>query len=116
MANFYHRYIPKAAAVLHPLHVTLKNRPTPDALFPLTSDASDRAVGAVLEQFVKGSRQPLAFFRNQLRPFERKHSTFDRELLGLYFAVRHFKFMLEGRFFITYTDHKPLVGAMSKVL
>ena len=59
--------------------------------------------------------QPLAFFSKQLRPRETKYSTFDRELLGLYLAIRHFKFYIEGRNFTSYTDHKPLVGAMSKI-
>ncbi|GFS10956.1 Pol polyprotein [Elysia marginata] len=79
------------------------------------SDASDVAVGAVLEQLSNGSGQPLAFFSKQLRPAEKKYSTFDRELLGLYLAVKHFRYFLEGRRFAMFTDHKPLVGAMSKL-
>ena len=87
----------------------------PDAEISLTSDASDNAVGAVLEQRVNGSWQPLAFFSKQLHPCETRHSIFDREILGLYLAIRHFKFYIEGRNFKSYTDHKPLVGAMSKM-
>ncbi|GFN78983.1 Pol polyprotein [Plakobranchus ocellatus] len=45
----------------------------------------------------------------------KKYSTFDRELLGLYLAIRHFRFFSEGRSFTAYTDHKPLIGAMSKL-
>ena len=45
-----------------------------DALTPLTADASDRAVGAVLQQFVK---EHLAFFSKNLRPPEKKYSAFD---------------------------------------
>ena len=30
-------------------------------------------------------------------------------------AIRHFRFMLEGRNFTIYTDHKPLVHAMAKI-
>ena len=41
---------------------TLLCHPMPDAEISLTSDASDDAVGAVLEQRVNGSWQPLAFF------------------------------------------------------
>ena len=81
----------------------------------LTSDASDVAVGAVLEQFNKGHWQPLAFFsRQSLRKAEIKYSAFDRELLGVYLAIRHFRFMLEERNFTIYTDHKPLVNAIQK--
>ena len=145
MINFYHRFIPHAAALLRPLYSALKkskphqiidwtndmcesftsskaaladatmlSHPKPGASISLTSDASDQAVGAVLEQYVDGFLQPLAFFSKQLRPPEQKYSTFDRELLALYLAIRHFKYFLEGRSFTMFTDHKPLVGAMSK--
>ena len=79
----------------------------------LTSDASDVAVGAVLEQFNKGHWEPVAFFSRQLRKAEIKYSAFVRELLGVHLAIRHFRFMLEGRNFTIYTDHKPLVHAMA---
>ncbi|GFS13733.1 Pol polyprotein [Elysia marginata] len=95
-----------ATMLIHPAH---------GAPIALTSDASDVAVGAVLEQLSSGSWQPLAFFSKQLRPAEKKYSTFDRELLGLYLAVKHFRYFLEGRRFAMFTDHKPLVGAMSKL-
>ena len=93
---------------------TMLSHPKPGASISLTSDASDQAVGAVLEQYVDGSWQTLAFFSKQLRPPEQKYSPFDRELLALYLAIRHFKYFLEGRSFTMFTDHKPLVGAMSK--
>ncbi|KAL7870755.1 hypothetical protein SRHO_G00082520 [Serrasalmus rhombeus] len=56
--------------------------PASSAPVALTTDASDYAVGAVYEQWVGNAWQPLAFFSRQLRPSERKYSTFDRELLG----------------------------------
>jgi len=94
---------------------TMLSHPQVDAEIALTTDASDQAVGAVLEQYTNGSWQPLAFFSRRLRPNEKKYSAFDRELLGLYLAVRHFRFMLEGRCFTAFTDHKPLTAAMSKI-
>ncbi|KAG7456393.1 Retrovirus-related Pol poly from transposon [Solea senegalensis] len=89
--------------------------PSPTAPIAITSDASDYAVGAVYEQWVGGTWQPLAFFSRQLRDCERKYSTFDRELLGLYLAIRHFRTLLEGRPFTAFVDHKPLTFAMAKV-
>ncbi|GFO48569.1 Pol polyprotein [Plakobranchus ocellatus] len=94
---------------------TMLSNPKPNAQISLTTDASEDAVGAVLEQCVQGVWQPLAFFSKRLRSPEQKYSTFDRELLGLYLAIRHFRFFLEGRSFTAYTDHKPLIGAMSKL-
>ena len=75
-----------------------------NAPIAVTANASGVAVGAVLEQLVEGSWQPLAFFSRQLRPAERKYSAFDCELLALYLAVRHFRYFLEGRNFIALTD------------
>ncbi|CAI5658052.1 unnamed protein product [Oreochromis niloticus] len=95
-----------AALLAHPL---------PSAEIALTTDASDVAVGGVLEQRVSGLWQPLAFFSRTLRDAERKYSVFDRELLALHLATRHFRFFLEGRNFTAYVDHKPLTFAMSKV-
>lgn len=88
--------------------------PEPDAPTAVTSDASDVAVGAVLEQKTATGWRPLAFFSRALQPAERKYSAFDRELLGLYLAVRHFRFFLEGRVFTAFTDHKPLTFAFTK--
>ena len=96
-------------------NATMLSYPRLDAPLALTSDASDTAVGAVLVQLVGSVWQPLAFFSRQLRPPERKYSAFDRELLALYLAVRHFRYYLEGRPFTAYTDHKPLIFAFRKL-
>jgi len=88
--------------------------PRPGSTLALLTDASDVGVGATLEQRTDKGWQPLAFFSRQLRPPERKYSAFDRELLAVYLAVRHFRFTLEGRQFIIFTDHHPLVKALHK--
>ena len=79
-------------------NAALLAHPVPTAPVALTTNASDVAVGAVVEQRVAGAWQPLAFFSRKLRDNERKYSAFDRELLALYLATRHFCFLLEGRF------------------
>jgi hypothetical protein len=56
----------------------------------------------------------LAFFSKKLSATEMRYSTFDRELLAAFSAVKHFRFFLEGRPFTLFTDHKPLVSAISK--
>ena len=144
MVNFYHRFVPSAAALMQPLYkaidmkhkllvwtseldtefrqykealtkATMLVHPGHEASLSLTVDASDVAVGVVLEQLIDGVWNPLAFFRRQIRPPECKYSSFDRELLALYLAVRHFRYFLEARSFIAYTDHKPLTLAFAKV-
>ncbi len=143
MVTFYRRFLPAAAQIMSPLFEALKGKPktliwsdtmaqafraTKKALadatllthprqvaaISLTTDASDQGVGAVLQQFVDDAWIPLAFFSQRLRPPERKYSAFDRELLALYLGIRHFRYFLEGRQFIAYTDHKPLTFCMAK--
>ena len=77
----------------------------------LTTDASDAGVGAVVEQECDSKRKPTAFFSAKLSPAQRRCSTFSRELLAIYLAVKHFKHLLY-RDFVIYTDHKPLTTAM----
>lgn len=139
MFNFYHRFVPHCAGHLHPLHnllaspkyvwspecqeafdfcksalatATLLVHPQYDAPTNITSDASDKAVGAVLEQFIDHEWRPIAFFSRKLRPAETRYSAFDRELLGVYLAIRHFRWFVEGRVFHIYTDHKPITFAI----
>jgi len=44
-------------------------------------DASDAAVGAVLQEEIDHNWQPIAFFSKKLTPAE---TTFDRELLAVH--------------------------------
>ena len=90
------------------------HHPQTGAPTALTTDASDTAVGAVLEQKQEKHWKHLAFFSRQLRAPERKYATFDGELLGIHLAVRHFCYFLEGREFSIYTDHNPIVAAINK--
>lgn len=144
MINFYHRFIPDSAKIMSPIYsafsgkpknlvwnkaldlafrhakqalanATLLHHPLSQAPTALTTDASEYAVGAVLQQFIDGGWRPLAFFSKRFRPPETKYSAFDRELLALYLSVRHFRYFLEGRPFVAYTDHKPLTFAFTKV-
>ena len=43
---------------------------------------------------------------------QRKYSTFDRELLGAFLAVKKFCHMLDGREFTLKTDHKNLIPSL----
>ena len=96
-------------------NATMLVHPRLDAPLSLVTDASDVGLGAVLQQHVAGRTEPIAFFSRQLRKPELKYSTYDRELLAIYLAVRHFRYFLEGRPFTAFTDHKPLASAMAKV-
>ncbi|XP_055621932.1 uncharacterized protein LOC129765552 [Toxorhynchites rutilus septentrionalis] len=85
--------------------------PSTDATLALEVDASGTAIGAVLHQVNEDRRQPLGFFSRKLTGTLLKASIYDRELYGMYAAVKHFRDVLDARVFCVYTDHKPLVSA-----
>lgn len=85
--------------------------PECNAKLALVTDASDTALGAVLQQLKEGMWQPLAFFSRKLSPTQQKYSPYDRELLAIYESIKYFRHMLEASHFTIYTDHKPLVYA-----
>ncbi|CAH8821790.1 unnamed protein product, partial [Trichobilharzia szidati] len=85
----------------------------PTAPLSISVDASDTAIGAVLQQLVNNEWQPLAFFSRRLQVAETKYSTFGRELLAMYCAIRHFRHSVEGREFTIFTDHKPLTYSLN---
>lgn len=144
LINFHHRLLPGIAQILDPLHNALKGperkklewtdscteafcaakealanaclivHPRSNAPTSITTDASDIAVGASLEQFIDGTWKPLGFFSKKLKPAETRYSTFDKELLAVYLAVRHFRYFIEGRPLKIFTDHKPLTFALVK--
>ncbi|GFY06854.1 retrovirus-related Pol polyprotein from transposon opus [Trichonephila clavipes] len=74
----------------------------------LCTDASDFAVGAVLQQLENEGWKPIIFYSKRLNETQTRYSTYDRELLGIYLSLKHFEHLLEGNDFVTYTDHKPL--------
>ena len=97
-------YLSTAALLVHP---------SPTATTCLTTDASDLAIGGILEQFLDGQWKLLAFFSRKLDKAQPSYSTFDCELLAMYSAVKHFAYFVEGRKFHIYTDHKPVTFAFS---
>nr|VZI43258.1 unnamed protein product [Spirometra erinaceieuropaei] len=136
MVNFYRRFLPNCAGLMLPLtnmisgpkgplelsgealtaferiknslaDATLLTHPAPEAHLSLIIDASTVAVGAVLQQHLADSTQPIVFFPKKLLPVETHHRTFGRELLAIYLAVKHFRHFLGGRDFTVFTDHKP---------
>lgn len=93
---------------------TLLAHPVHEAPLSLVTDASNVAIGAVLQQRIEDAWQPLAFFSKKLNNAQQKYSAYDRELLAIYDSVKHFRHMLEGRHFVIFTDHKPITFAFQK--
>jgi hypothetical protein len=92
--------------------------PQQDQELAVMVDASAKHVGAALQQLrsAAADRQPLAFFSKKLELAQMRYSAFDRELFACVAGIRHFRYMLEGRPFTIYTDHKPLTFALGKVV
>ena len=61
--------------------------PDPSNPIALTTDASQVAVGGVIEEFVDGKWYPLAFWSKHLNSAQQKYSTYKRELLAIRLAV-----------------------------
>lgn len=95
-------------------NAALLAHPDCQAKLALVTDASDFALGAVIQQFKDDVWQPLAFFSRKLSPSQQKYSPYDRELLAIYEGIKYFRHMVEARDFTVYTDHKPLVYAFSE--
>ncbi|UYV82299.1 hypothetical protein LAZ67_21001652 [Cordylochernes scorpioides] len=93
---------------------TLLSYPNSELPLSLCTDASNWAIGAVLQQYENEAWKPIAFFSKKLNESQKNYSTYDRELLSIYMSIKHFKYMLEGRTFKIFTDHKPLVFAFKQ--
>ena len=96
--------------------VTTLAFPNPKAQTRLVTDASDIAVGAVLEQEVQNNWCPIAFYSKCLKGAELRYSTYDRELLAVKLSLQHFRHIVEGipsSNFHVATDHKPLTTGKS---
>lgn len=140
MINFYRRCLPNIGSILAPLHEMVEdfhwnnerytafeqakhklanhvrvNFPQRNTPFVLTTDASDLASGACLEQIIDGKPIPLGFFSRKFTRSEKNLAPFDKELSAIFFALKHFAHLVDGHKLTIRTDHKPIVSAFSKV-
>lgn len=93
---------------------TILSHPVPGSDLAIMSDASDHSLGAVLQQKIDNHWKPLAFFSKAMSDTQRRYSVYDRELLAMYTAVKHFRRLIEGCDVVIYTDHKPLAYALTR--
>jgi RNase H-like domain found in reverse transcriptase len=142
MVNFYQHFLPNTAQTLAMLTNLLKSmellklipceewhdaaflaakatlttkvllaHPLPDVPLVLATDAFHTQVGGVLQQKVRGHWQLLGVFSCRLSAKEANYSTFDQDLLAINLVLPQ----VEGWQFQLWTDHKPLVAAMTRV-
>ena len=72
--------------------------------FVVECDASTYGFGAVLLQ----DEHPVAFFSRPAAPHHASLAAYERELIGLVLAIRHWRPYLWGRRFVVRTDHYSL--------
>ena len=77
-------------------------------------DASDVAIGGVLQICLNSIWSPITFFSRRLTLAQLKYSAFDKELLAL--IVQHFLYFIKGKKFTIFTDHKPLTSSKSQTI
>lgn len=78
--------------------------------FQLTTDASNFALGAVLEQDGK----PITFISRTLSKCEEHYATNEKEMLAIVWALKSLRCYLYGaRAVKIFTDHQPLTFALS---
>jgi hypothetical protein len=143
--NFYQRFIHDYSKIAHPLfQLTKKDTPftwttntqaafnmlihafttapvlmLPDCMRPfrLITDASDFAMGAILEQpDLLNHWHPVAYFSKSLLPAKQNYNIHDKELLAIIRALESFRHYLKGHPepFEIWTDHNNLVYFRTK--
>ncbi|UYV63015.1 K02A2.6-like [Cordylochernes scorpioides] len=102
-------------SVESPVSPSKENIPSSSGISaPEEPDTSDSAIGGVIQQKQNGMWRPVAFFSKKLNNTQKNYSTYDRELLSIYLSIKHFKYLLEGREFVIFSNHKPLIYALMK--
>ena len=141
LLNYYGKFIPNLATLLHPLNSLLqadrkwlwskecqdafqlaKDQLTsaevlthydPSLPINMAADASAYGVGAVISHvFPDGAERPIAFASRMLSPSEQNYAQLEKEALSLVFGVKKFNQYLYGRKFTLIIDHKPLTAIL----
>jgi hypothetical protein len=77
-------------------------------------DASDYAIGAVLDQLKDKKHYAISYASKTLTGPQLNYATMERELLVIIFAVEKFRSYLVGAKVIVYTDHAALKYLLTK--
>src|SRR5690606_2189793 len=75
------------------------------------TDASDYALGAVCSQYDgDGKLRPIAYYSQKLLPAEMNYQVYDKELIAIVCAFKHWRHYLEfsSQSTTIFTDHRNL--------
>ena len=144
LLNYYGKFIPNLATIIHPLTTLLSTGKKsdwsvecvkafqlaksqlmsaqvlthydPQLPITLAADASAYGIGAVISHILPdGSERPIAFASRKLSPTEQNYAQVEREALSLIFGIKKFHQYLYGRKFCLVTDHKPLTSIFGPI-
>jgi hypothetical protein len=80
----------------------------PDAPIRVYTDASDYGIGCYVCQVVDGKEEPLGFASKTLSKTERRWTTYEKEALAIYYALKKYDYLLKDNHFTLFTDHRNL--------
>ena len=139
LVNYYHKFLPNLATILHPLNQMPESNYQwnwtdqcekafckvnamivsdlvlthcdPNLPLQLACDASPVGIAAVLSHFIAdGTERPIAFASRSLSKAERNYAQIDKEALATVWGVKKFHNYLFGKNFTLLTDHEPLTS------
>jgi hypothetical protein len=138
LAGYYRKFVPRFAEIANPLTDMTKAKqpdkviwtkpasdafetlkaclckkpimllPDPSKDYTLRTDASDKAIGAMLLQDHGEGLQPVAYASKKLSAAELNYATIEKECLACIWAIKKFEPYLYGKQFSLETDHQPL--------
>jgi hypothetical protein len=82
--------------------------------FEIMCDASDYAIGAVLDQSKDKKYYAISYASKTLTGPQLNYATTEKELLAVVFAIEKFRSYLVGAKVIVYTDHATLKYLLTK--
>src|SRR5947199_10575518 len=89
--------------------------PDPNLPFTVTTDASDFAVGAVLQQDEGQGPQPVPYTSRKMNQAERNDAAHDKELRAIMHALAKCRVYLHGPRCTTNSDNATLTHADSEL-
>ena len=136
LASYYRRHIEHFAEIARPLHeLTRKNvsfhwgerqeesfqelkrrltsapllsMPVEGEPFVLDTDASNHALGVVLQRWQDGVLRVIGYASRVLNLAETRYCTTRKELTGIMFGLKYYRHFLVGKHFELRTDHAAL--------
>ena len=141
IVNYYAKFLPNLASVLHPLNQLLQKdvkfqwtaatqkafekvkksitsdtvltHYNPDLPVRLTCDSSTYGLGAVLSHVMENDEErPIAFASRTLSAAEKNYAQVQKEALSIIWSIKKFYSYLYGRKFTLVTNHQPLLAIL----